>query len=247
MEKSNLLHFYFKDLIVKKLTTEEFIERAKKVHGSRYDYSKVNYINSTTKVCIICSEHGEFYNTPGNHIFQKQGCSSCYGNKKATTEEFIEKAKKVHGNKYDYSKVNYINNYTKVCIICPKHEEFNQKAYNHTRGDGCPICKTSKGELKIINILEKNNIKYLYQHKFKECKNKLPLPFDFYLPEHNLLIEYDGRQHFEQSGFSNDKLKKTQKHDKIKNNFCKEKGINLLRIPFWKKEEIEDIVYATIN
>ena len=96
------------------LTTEEFIQRAKIIHGELYDYSKVDYINYTTKINIICSLHGNFYKTPSSHICLKQGCPKCVdktlcGLKKLTTEEFIKKAKEIHGNKYNYSKVNYIN------------------------------------------------------------------------------------------------------------------------------------------
>ena len=122
-----------------KLTTEKFIERAKQIHGCKYDYSKVKYVKSVEKVCIICPEHGEFWQTPSMHL-NGQGCKKCYGNQKSDTKEFIEKAQKIHGNKYDYSKVNYVNNYTKVCIICPEHGEFWQKPNNHLHGNGCKKC-----------------------------------------------------------------------------------------------------------
>lgn len=111
-----------------KITTEVFVEKAKKVHGNTYDYSKVNYINAHTKICIICSEHGEFWQTPNNHLNGK-GCPIC-GRKKVkekqrdTYEEFVQKANKVHGDEYDYSKVNYINSQSKVCIVCPIHGNF---------------------------------------------------------------------------------------------------------------------------
>ena len=123
-----------------KLTQEEFIKKARHIHNDKYDYSKVQYVNSQTKVCIICPEHGEFWQTPSSHL-DRQGCRKCYGNYKSNTEEFIEKAKKIHGDKYDYSKVQYVNNKTKVCIICPIHGEFWQKPNVHLRGNGCINCK----------------------------------------------------------------------------------------------------------
>ena len=89
--------------------TKEFIAKAKAVHGDKYDYSKVNYAKNTTKVTIICKIHGEFEQCPAYHLLG-QGCPECGGRRKLTTEEFIEKARKVHGDKYDYSKVNYVNN-----------------------------------------------------------------------------------------------------------------------------------------
>ena len=112
-------------------TTEDFIKEAKSIHGDKYDYSKVGYENAHKKICIICPEHGEFWQKPMLHINQKCGCKKCGTNKtKAKTSltfgEFVEKAKKVHGDKYDYSKVGYVNYKTKVCIICPIHGEFWQ-------------------------------------------------------------------------------------------------------------------------
>ena len=130
---------------MKKLTTKEFISKAIKVHGLRYDYSKVDYKNSQTKVCIICPEHGEFWQKPNNHL-NGRNCFKCKGSEKSTTEKFIEKANKIHNNKYDYSKVQYINNETKVCIICPKHGEFWQEPKNHLNGQGCPKCKSEKNK-----------------------------------------------------------------------------------------------------
>ena len=122
-----------------RLTTKDFIKKAKETHGNKYDYSKVDYKNSTTKVCIICPEHGEFYQRPGEH-FRGYGCQKCGGNLKLTTESFIRKAKEVHNNKYDYSKVVCKNSTTKVCIICPEHGEFFQIPNNHIRGQGCSKC-----------------------------------------------------------------------------------------------------------
>lgn len=122
------------------MNTEDFIRKARKVHGSKYDYSKVKYINSSTKVEIICPIHGSFWQTPNGHLSGK-GCPEC-GSNKSNTEEFIKKAKAVHGdNKYDYSKVKYINSKTKVEIICPEHGSFWQEPTSHLFGCGCPRCR----------------------------------------------------------------------------------------------------------
>ena len=98
-----------------KKTTKEFITESKTIHNDRYDYSKVEYVNAKTKVCIICPEHGEFWQTPNNHL-KGQGCPKCGGIYHYNTQEWVEEAKKVHKNKYDYSKVEYVNNKTDVCI-----------------------------------------------------------------------------------------------------------------------------------
>lgn len=125
---------------MKKMTTEEFILKARKVHGDKYDYSKVTYTNSATKVCIICPEHGEFWQQASVHLLG-HGCPACSGLKRPSTEEFIEAARKVHGDRYDYSKVEYKDKDTKVCIICPIHGEFWQRPHNHIHGrQGCPEC-----------------------------------------------------------------------------------------------------------
>ena len=149
----------------KKMTTEEFIARAKEVHGDKYDYSKAEYKGADTKVCIICPIHGEFWQTPYNHTMKKQGCPSCSGNSKKTTEEFITEAKAIHGDKYDYSKVVYKNAKTKVIIICPLHGEFKQTPYDHIKSkNGCPKC-AGKGvttEELIDRANKMHNNKYDY-------------------------------------------------------------------------------------
>lgn len=123
----------------KKLDRYEFIWKAIQKHGYKYDYRKVNYINNSTKVCIICHEHGEFYQRPCDHL-NGCGCSKCAGINKLSTEEFTERAKEIHGDKYDYSKVIYKGNKIKVCIICPEHGEFWQRPNDHLSGYSCPMC-----------------------------------------------------------------------------------------------------------
>ena len=152
---------------MKRSTTEIFIEKARKVHGNKYDYSKVEYIINKTKVCIICPEHGEFWQTPGNHL-NGSGCPNCgitsfIEKKTFTTASFSEKARLVHQNKYDYSKVQYENTETKVCIICPEHGEFWQTPHSHLSGEGCPLCANEK----------KKNVKNLSLTGFIERAKKI--------------------------------------------------------------------------
>ena len=121
------------------MTTEEFIQKAKAIHGNKYDYSKVEYTHNNVEVCIICPEHGEFWQKPRLHL-SGCGCPICTGKKKMRTIDFIKRAKQVHGDKYDYSKAEYTGHAEKVRIICPEHGEFRQIASNHLRGAGCPKC-----------------------------------------------------------------------------------------------------------
>jgi very-short-patch-repair endonuclease len=163
--------------------------------------------------------------------------------RKLATEQFIEKAKKVHGNKYDYSLTEYNNSRNLVEIICPVHGSFWQMPHTHiNRGHGCPKCSESQGEKKIRIFLESNNINYEYQKSFNKCRNKRQLYFDFYLPEYNYLIEFDGKQHYGLVEFWTDNYEDTQTNDKIKNEFARENGIYLLRIPYWEIDNIEDIL-----
>ena len=153
----------------------------------------------------------------------------------------------VHNNKYDYSKVNYINCKIKVKIICPIHGEFEITPDNHVSKHGCSKCKLSQGELNIIKILEENSINYVNQKKFNNCINKRKLSFDFYLPEYNVCIEYDGVQHFESiEYFGGDKEFEYIKYkDNIKNNYCLSNNIKLFRISYMDND-VENIILKYI-
>ena len=139
--------------ITSKKTTKEFIENAKLIHGDKYDYSLVNYVNSKTKVKIICPIHGEFEQIPNNHL-KGAKCFKCKIDKlttlnKISVDEFIDKAKLIHGDKYDYSLVEYVTTYTKVKIICPIHGEFEQSPNSHLRGSNCHECAKITGSSKL--------------------------------------------------------------------------------------------------
>lgn len=162
----------------KKLTTKEFIKKANKVHKNKYNYSKVVYVNSKSKVIIICPEHGKFCQTPDCHTNNKQGCPKCSIIKvieklKSTTEEFIVKAKKIHSNKYDYSKVNYMGANNKVIIICPTHGKFQQTPDSHLQVHGCQKC--AKNTISLKNKLSKDQIAYRAKtiHRNKYNYNKV--------------------------------------------------------------------------
>lgn len=230
----------------KKLTTEEFIEKVTQAHGNKYDYSLVNYISNSTEIDIICSIHGIFRQQPKNH-FQGKGCLQCSINTRAnkrrkTLNEFLSQSKNIHSDKYDYSFVKYKNDRTKVEIICKKHGSWLQKPGDHLMGKGCPICKESRGEKETGVFLSENNIKFIREKIFLDCKNVRPLPFDFYLPDFNICIEYDGEQHFfNKPGWGGRaKLKEIKKRDKIKTNYCIINNILLIRISF--KENVIDIL-----
>lgn len=178
---------------------EEFLEKANNRHNHRYKYIENTYTKTSEHVGIICPDHGIFYQNASSHLLGC-GCPFCNGGIKITKDMFIKNAIKKHGDYYDYTKVEYVNANTKVCITCPRHGDFWQEADSHVSGKGCPKCKSSILENMVINLLSKNNIFYQYQYKLNDMGKK---SYDFYLPDKNLLIECQGEQHFVPVDFSN--------------------------------------------
>ncbi len=217
----------------KKLSNNlNFIRKATSIHNIKYDYSLVNYINNYTKVKIICKEHGVFELKPNCHL-TGGGCPRCVGRGK-TTEDFIKESIIIHGDKYDYSISEYDSTHKKINIVCIKHGVFKQTPNQHLNGGGCPICNYSKGERNIRNYLIQNNIEFISQYRFSDCKDIRTLPFDFYLSNINTCIEYQGIQHFKPVNyFGGTKTLISQKNrDKIKSNYCCDKNINLIIIKY---------------
>jgi len=233
---------------MKKLTLKEFIDKANIVHNFKYDYINSIYINSRSKIIINCKICKVKFAQNSNKHLSGKGCPACGGTKKITTKEFIDKANIVHNFKYDYSKSIYANNHTKIIIICKKcHNEFTQTPHNHLAAKGCAQCCESKGEKIIRKYLLENNINFENQFKISKCKNKRMLSFDFSIFEAEKLIgliEFQGMQHYKsikswdgEKGFIQRKFR-----DSIKSNFCRENNIPLLIIPYWNKNNIEEIL-----
>jgi hypothetical protein len=288
---------------MRRLTLDEFIKKSNDVHSDKYGYSKVVYTNNRTKVCIICPEHGEFWQTPSAHLCG-EGCSKCAffhqtteeiiaqckerhgdkydyslfeykgwnvptkiicpihgifeqtpykhktqngcpicgflkvcGSRKPSIKELIEKFRRMHGDKYDYSKVTtYINGRTLIPITCTEHGEFWQSSMKHLQGQGCPRCNESKLERKISLILEKENVEFETEKKF-EWLGKQRL--DFYLPKYNTAIECQGEQHFQPIKYFGgiDKLKIYQKRDETKKLLCKQNNVKLIYINYFDTDE----------
>lgn len=276
-----------------KYEKDEFIEKAKEIHDNKYDYSKVEYVNAKTKVCIICPEHGKFWQTPSAHL-KGHGCKKCgikiiwekigrktkdefikeleekfgkiykydlvkwvnchtkikliYGDKiieqtptkflaaknpityerVRNTEDFIKKAKQIHGNRYDYSKTIYKGQNIPVTIICPEHGEFTIKPCYHLDGNGCRLCRISNLEMRVMQYLKDSKIKYEYQ-KYPDFLSKglSHQSLDFYLPDYNVAIECQGTQHFKNGGVYRC-LEESIKRDVKKNKKCSENKIQVL-------------------
>lgn len=228
---------------------KNIIDRFNKKHNNKYDYTNSVYIRTDINIDIICPIHGLFRQTPHHHL-AGSGCQKCGNVYKKTTSEFIIEANFIHNNRYDYSLTEYKNNREKIIIVCNKHGEFKVAPNDHlNKKSGCPKCKISRGEEKIEEILIKQKIKYLTEYIFQDCKNIKPLPFDFYLPEKNICIEFDGELHFKSvenfGGY--ELLEKTKKRDTIKTKYCIDNNITLIRIPYYEYDNIENILLKKIK
>lgn len=290
----------------KKLDTETFIDRASKVHDNKYDYSDTIYKRSSEKISYVCERHGIIHQMPNDHLIgkgcrycsrnqktekelllemkeihptlnfskftynyqsnkstfevtctvcstvfypcisnlinQKSGCPKCGGNKQKNTIDFINESKEIHGDRFDYSNVTYTNAHGIINIFCNEHKEnFFIPAFHHLKGRGCIICSTENNSSyavqRIENKLSEYNIKFSREHKFDDCKNILPLRFDFFIESLNLCIEYDGAQHYKpvKHWGGDDEFEIIKKRDVIKNKYCEDNNINLLRLRYDEK------------
>lgn len=182
-------------------TTEQFIIEAKNLHGDKYDYSNTVYVNSNTKVDILCKKHGVFSMRPGAHIHSRQGCRRCSDEaKQLTTEQFVAKARKVHGDLYDYSQVVYTHNKVPVDIMCPTHGLFKQKPNDHLCGTQCPKCATNAPlttEEFITNAQRVHGKRYDYSKAvYKGVKHKLAI----LCPKHGEFLQTPDSHVHQQNG-----------------------------------------------
>ena len=221
----------------KKYSTQEFINKAILIHGDKYNYDSVVYVNNSTKIKIACDKHGIFEQVASKHLIG-QGCIKCSGKEKSTTENFIDSAISIHGNKYNYSNADYVNNNKKIEIICNIHGSFFQSPYNHLNGQGCKLCNKSIGEKYIESYLNTHSISYLPQYKFDDLKYKRKLAFDFAIFKNNklnCLIEYNGKQHYDENhNFYKSKIEynEAMHRDRLKIEYCTKNNIPLLIIKY---------------
>lgn len=186
--------------------------------------------------------------TPANFLSGHR-CSYCAGLYE-DTQTYKEKIKKLYGN--EYSLISEYNKASEMVTI--RHNkcnyEWNTNATNFIQGKShCPKCQESKGERTVAEILDRYHVKYIQQYVFNDCKYKRVLPFDFYLPDYNLCIEYDGKQHYVKNEFFNDHdpFDERQIKDHIKNEYCKQHHINMLRIPYNHTKPLETIISKRLN
>src|ERR1035437_1251938 len=234
---------------LEKYIQELALQKCYDLNGTdKFDYSKFIYNGANEYSIIICLTCGvEFQQTPGSH-WRGIGCLKCSGSKQLNSEEWVEKAKnspKQLNKNYGFHLVNYKNNHTKVDIWCPieGHGIFQIRPSHFINGGGCHHCKESRGE-KITNNFLKNNFVFERQNTFDDCRNIRILYFDFWLSEHNVLIEFDGQQHFESKEWfgGEEAFVKRQINDAIKTKYAKDNNIPLLRIHYKDIEKTEFLI-----
>lgn len=235
----------------KRKTTKEFILQMQDINPNITILGE--YINNKTKIsckCKTCSHEWEA--RPDNLLHW--GCPKCrlvkIGNKnRKTQEQFISQSNEVHNGKYKYDKVQYVRDDLKVIITCPIHGDFEQTPSNHLQKHGCPKCNSSKGELFVEKYLIKNKIVFQKQYRID-----IPITInpsgqayiDFYLPDYNTFIEYNGRQHYIPLDYFGGilKLQHQRTRDEYVRNYCKDNDYRLIEIPYTMKE---DDIMQTLN
>lgn len=229
-----------------------FMEKGRELYGNKFEYHMETYKNRNTKTSITCIEHGDFEQIASEHLRKgsKLHCPICrQKNRKIDFDEFVARSKECHGDSYVYDRtvigetsLDFVEIYCKTC-----KEYFHQKAVYHLQGFGCSKCCQSKGERRIRIFLKKIRIAFDEQKKFPGLVNVLCLRCDFYIDKYKLVIEFDGGQHFfpvERFG-GLEEYEKTKKRDQIKNRYCEEHGLNLLRVKDGQviDEEISAIIF----
>ena len=230
-------------------TIDELEERFKFVHEEEFYTPIFTEGNLQEKIIVICNICGNIYLQTKASFLSGCGCKICDKKIKSnlktfTTEQFIEKSNKVHHYKYDYSKSVYINKKTKLEIICPDcGNSFFTTPDNHWKGSGCNICKVYQGEERIKSFLLDKNIVFENQKTFDDLKDKRKLSYDFYIPSKNLLIEYNGKQHYRKSfGMTSKQFHLQLHHDWLKRKYARDNNINLLTISY-KDDIVKKLEY----
>lgn len=222
---------------------------------NKFDLSESGYVNSVSTVRIKCLEHNKYFETKATILSRGfGGCEECIADKtKKRAREihgptFIKNATQIHGKVYDYSKVDYVNNTTAVEIVCTQHGSFFTTPDIHTNSmSGCPKCVSTSGEKKIQSILDAFNINHTFQYMVKIDSRRYY--FDFFVSTHNIMIEFDGKQHFEPIEFfgGSKSFALTQERDQRKNRYCRDHNIELVRIPYYDFDNIEAILESKLK
>jgi len=232
-----------------RLSREEFVRRARARHGSAYCCDDVQYVNFASKIVLTCPLHGPFLMAPEKHL-AGQGCKRCAHGRLSQRRRLriwalMARISEVHGlGHYDYDLRGYVNFHSHIRVRCARHGWFEQEIGAHLSGHACAMCCCSRGERRVRQVLNELDFEFCEQARFPECRDRGQLAFDFYIPGLRVLIEYDGKQHFQRSELwgGHHVLALTQRHDAIKDEFAVTHGYRLIRIPYWEFDRIETIL-----
>ena len=232
----------------KQKLTIEFVKEAFKEKG--YTLLEDIYVDAHTPMKYICS-NGHEHKINWTNFNTGQGCSKCRDEKLREERQFSYEYISEYVRKYGYEIISeeYVNARTPLELKCPQGHLCYITFWDFKKGSRCNVCENKyKGERRIAKYLDDNNINYITQKTFKDCKDISYLKYDFYIPSLNICIEYDGEQHY-QVGFGKGEegLADRKRKDKIKTNYCVNNNINLLRIPYWDFENIEEIINQKIK
>jgi Zn finger protein HypA/HybF involved in hydrogenase expression len=236
---------------MKKLTTEQWIQQAKELHGDKFGYTNTVYSTAKAKLIIECPEHGPQEMLPQHHL-KGYGCGVCgkkqiniSNGRQLTQEQFLDRVKDIPG--LTFTNTFYKTKREKIVVTCNIHGDYTTTAEVLLKGCGCPKCKSSKGEDKIETWLLTKGINFEIQKDFQGCFYNKQLKFDFYLPDHNMCIEYDGEQHFKSieywggvQGYQKRIIK-----DSIKDGYCRGNNIVMLRIAY--NQNVEEVLEQYFN
>jgi hypothetical protein len=223
-----------------KITNDEFINMSKKIWKDRYDYSECEYIGANDKIRL--------YDKLNDRWIEQSAKSHINGYEvtKLTSDEYVDKCLIIHDYMYEYDMLNYENLNSKILINCKKHGKFELKASTHIYGAGCNKCDDYKFKKEIRKILNNNNITFIENYKFPNCRNKYQLPFDFYIPFTRTVIEFYGIQHYEPVKYFGgvDSYNILKINDKIKESYCEENYINLIIVRYDQYDRIQNLIFS---
>lgn len=260
MKQNKLCYACSREIALKKKSDTTFVARQNSLYdrtlsmaeqkGYKILSSIDDITNNISYIKYECPKHGVHEMRVSNFISGK-GCPDCVSDRtrercKLSYDEAERRISDLGGkliNKYDY-KSQYNRNLRILCPMCGNEFTTSLVLFTQHGGQLCSSCygTESIGEMKVRKYLEENGIKFTQEKWFDDCRDLRPLPFDFYLDDMNTIIEFDGKQHYaEVSGFSYT-LEEVQRHDAIKNDYCANAGINLIRIPYWDLDNIEKIL-----
>lgn len=222
---------------------EHYVENYIRSYG--YEWIDGDYVNGKSKIILWCDKGHEY--TTSFDIFRNGfRCPHCYGNAKLSYDEVKNK---ILNEGFTLLSDEYINTQNKLTIECMFGHVFEMTWNHFQQGERCPYCNVTNGIYSIINILESHGVYYELEYTFDDCKNIKALPFDVYIPSKRILIEFDGEQHFLDGAFGKDTLNlmNIKYRDNIKNTYCDNNNLTLIRIPYWDINRVEEILNEFLN